>query len=90
MHSVVIPAKRSRRQQMRHHSMRQIALWLLARDMALAALTERVEAAGIETLALSPRSGDFNADLLTFGFGALRAALRIQLAPQDGCFIPDD
>jgi hypothetical protein len=61
-----------------------------AGDMALAALTERAKAAGIETLALSPRTGDFNVDLRTFGLGALRAALRIQLAPQDGCFIPDD
>ena len=54
-----------------------------AGDMALAALTERAEAAGIETLALSPRTGDFNEDLRTFGLRALRAALRIQLAPQD-------
>ena len=61
-----------------------------AGDMALAALTERAEVAGIETLALSPRTEDFNVDLRTFGLGALRAALRIQLAPQDGCFIPDD
>ncbi|CDX22663.1 conserved hypothetical protein [Mesorhizobium sp. ORS 3324] len=55
-----------------------------AGDMALAALTERAEAAGIETLALSPQRGDFNEDLRAFGLGALRAALRIQLAPQDG------
>ncbi|MBL6654264.1 MAG: toprim domain-containing protein, partial [Reyranella sp.] len=61
-----------------------------AGDMALAALTKRAEAAGIETLALSPQAGDFNADLRTFGLGALRAALRIQLTPQDGCFVPDD
>jgi hypothetical protein len=54
-----------------------------AGDMALAALTERAEAAGIEALALSPRRGDFNEDLRAFGFRALRAALRIQLAPQD-------
>ena len=54
-----------------------------AGDMALAALTERAEAAGIEALALSPRIGDFNEDLRAFGLGALRAALRIQLAPQD-------
>ena len=53
-----------------------------AGDMALAALTKR-EAAGIEALALSPRMGDFNEDLRAFGLGALRAALRIQLAPQD-------
>ncbi len=54
-----------------------------AGDMALAALTERAKAAGIEALALSPRTGDFNEDLRAFGLGALRAALRIQLAPQD-------
>ena len=54
-----------------------------AGDTALAALTERAEAAGIEALALSPRMGDFNEDLRAFGLGALRAALRIQLAPQD-------
>ena len=57
-----------------------------AGDMAFAALTERAEAAGIEALALSPQMGDFNEDLRAFGLGALRAALRIQLAPQDGCF----
>jgi hypothetical protein len=50
-------------------------------------LTERAEAAGIEALALSPLTGDFNEDLCGFGLGALRAALRIQLVPQDGCFI---
>ncbi|MDP2329834.1 MAG: toprim domain-containing protein, partial [Reyranella sp.] len=61
-----------------------------AGDMALAALTERAEATGIETRALSPQTGDFNADFRSFGLGALRAALRIQLAPQDGCFVPDD
>ncbi len=54
-----------------------------AGDMALAALTERAEAVGIEALALSPRRSDFNEDLRTFGLSALRAALRIQLTPQD-------
>jgi hypothetical protein len=54
-----------------------------AGDMALAALTERAEATGVEALALSPRMGDFNEDLRAFGLGALRAALRVQLAPQD-------
>ena len=54
-----------------------------AGDMALAALTERAEAAGIEALVLSPRMGDFNEDLRAFGLRALRAALRAQLAPQD-------
>jgi hypothetical protein len=53
-----------------------------AGDTALAALTERAEAAGIEALALSPRMGDLNEDLRAFGPGALRPALRIQLAPQ--------
>jgi phage/plasmid primase-like uncharacterized protein len=54
-----------------------------AGDMALAALTERAAAAGIEALALSPRLGDFNEDLQAFGPGELRAVLRPQLAPQD-------
>nr|WP_295468851.1 toprim domain-containing protein [Mesorhizobium sp.] len=54
-----------------------------AGDMALTALTERAEAAGIEALALSPRRGDFNEDVRAFGLRALRTALRIQLAPQD-------
>jgi hypothetical protein len=57
-----------------------------AGDMALAALTERAEAAGIEALALSPRMGDFNEDLQAFGLGAIRAAMRIQIAPMDVCF----
>jgi hypothetical protein len=54
-----------------------------AGDTAFAALTQRAEAAGIEALALSPRTGDFNEDLQAFGLAALRAALHIQLAPQD-------
>jgi Toprim domain len=61
-----------------------------AGDMALATLTERAEAAGIEALALSPRMGDFNEDLRAFGRVALRAALRVQFAPQDGCFFTHD
>ncbi|MFM9653902.1 DNA primase, partial [Streptomyces galilaeus] len=52
-------------------------------DMALVALTKRAEAAGIEAVALSPRMGDFNEDLRTFGLDALRAALRIQIVPMD-------
>ena len=52
-------------------------------DMALVALTKRAEAVGIEAVALSPRMGDFNEDLRTFGLDALRAALRIQIAPMD-------
>ena len=38
-----------------------------AGDTAFAALTERAEAAGIEALALSPQTGDFNEDLHAFG-----------------------
>jgi len=55
----------------------------LAGDAAVTSLTERAEAVGIETLTLSPRLGDFNEDLRTLGIDELRAALRIQLAPQD-------
>ena len=54
-----------------------------AGDAAVTALTERAEAAGIETIAWSPRFGDFNEDLRTVGIDELRAALRIQLTPQD-------
>jgi hypothetical protein len=54
-----------------------------AGDAAMTALTERAEAAGIETIAWSPRLGDFNEDLRTFGIDELRAALRTQLAPHD-------
>ena len=61
-----------------------------AGDMAFAALRECAEAAGIEARALSPRMGDFNDDLKAFGLGALQAALRIQLAPMDGCFSTGD
>jgi hypothetical protein len=46
-------------------------------------LTQRAKAAGIEAIPLSPRLGDFNEDLQIFGLDALRAALRIQLAPED-------
>jgi hypothetical protein len=48
-----------------------------------AVLTQRAEAAGIEAITLSPRLGDFNEDLHVFGLDALRAALRIQLVPED-------
>jgi hypothetical protein len=47
-------------------------------------LAERAHADGIEAITWSPRRGDFNEDLRAFGLGALRAALRIQLTPQDG------
>ncbi|QKC86961.1 toprim domain-containing protein [Mesorhizobium sp. NZP2077] len=54
-----------------------------AGDMAFAALTERAGAVGIEALPLSPRTSDFNEDLRRFGLAGLRAALRVQFAPQD-------
>jgi hypothetical protein len=48
-----------------------------AGDAAVIALTERAEAVGIEAIAWSPRLGDFNEDLRTFGIDELRATLRI-------------
>ena len=48
-----------------------------------AVLLQRAETAGIEAIPLSPRLGDFNEDLHVFGLDALRAALRIQLVPED-------
>jgi hypothetical protein len=54
-----------------------------AGEMAVAALTERAQAAGVEALVLSPQLGDFNEDLLAFGLDAVRASVRAQLAPQD-------
>jgi hypothetical protein len=55
----------------------------VAGDTAVAVLTERAEAAGIEALVLSPRLGDLNEDLQAFGPDAVRAAVRTQLAPED-------
>ena len=54
-----------------------------AGDMAVATLTERAEAAGIEAFALSPHRGDFNEDLQAFGLSKLRTALRSQIMPVD-------
>jgi len=54
-----------------------------AGDAVQAILSQRAETAGIEAIPLSPRLGDFNEDLHVFGLDALRAALRIQLAPED-------
>ena len=45
--------------------------------------TSSTKAAGIEAIAWSPRLGDFNEDLRTFGIEELGAALRLELAPQD-------
>jgi hypothetical protein len=54
-----------------------------AGEAAVAILLQRAEDAGIEAIPLSPRLGDFNEDLHIFGLDVLRAALRIQLAPED-------
>jgi phage/plasmid primase-like uncharacterized protein len=54
-----------------------------AGDAVQATLAQRAEAAGIEAIALSPRLGDFNEDLHIFGLNALRAAISIQLVPED-------
>lgn len=54
-----------------------------AGDAVHAILAERAADSGIEAIPLSPRLGDFNEDLHIFGFDALRATLRIQLAPED-------
>src|SRR6516165_3018740 len=54
-----------------------------AGDFAVATLTGRAQAAGIEALTLSPMLGDFNEDLRRLGVDHLRTALRFQLAPED-------
>jgi len=54
-----------------------------AGEAVQATLAQRAGAASIEAIALSPRLGDFNEDLHVFGLDALRAALRIQLTPED-------
>jgi Toprim domain len=54
-----------------------------AGDCAMATLVERAAAVGIEAITLSPRLGDFNDDLRTLGIAALRADLRVQIAPED-------
>ena len=54
-----------------------------AGDGAMAALIDRAEQAGIEAIVLSPALGDFNEDLRMLGIDALRAGIRVQIAPQD-------
>ena len=54
-----------------------------AGDLAVATLTERAQAVGIEAVALTPALGDFNEDLRELGVDELRAALRAQLAAED-------
>jgi len=54
-----------------------------AGDYAMTILIDRARGAGIEAITLSPQLEDFNEDLRTLGADALRATLRIQIAPQD-------
>jgi len=54
-----------------------------AGDVAVASLTERARVLGIEALTLSPVLADFNEDLRHLGIDDLRAALRVQLVPED-------
>jgi hypothetical protein len=54
-----------------------------AGDKAFAALAERAGAAEIEAISLMPTLRDFNDDLRRLGLAELRAALRVQLAPED-------
>lgn len=46
-------------------------------------LVARAHEVGIEAITLSPIMGDFNDDLVTRGLDALRAHIRVQLAPED-------
>jgi hypothetical protein len=54
-----------------------------AGDAARDRLIQRASEAGIEAMGLSPRRGDFNEDFTVLGISALRADLRLQLAPED-------
>jgi hypothetical protein len=54
-----------------------------AGDAVMAALTDRAQVSGIEPIGLLPTCGDFNEDLQQLGIDDLRAALRVQLLPED-------
>ena len=54
-----------------------------AGDGAMTTLIERANAAGIEAVVVSPALSDFNEDLRLTGLDSLRAAVRVQIAPQD-------
>ncbi len=54
-----------------------------AGETAVAALTERAQAADVETLTLVPALDDFNEDLCRLGAQVLRNELCAQLAPDD-------
>jgi hypothetical protein len=50
---------------------------------ALETVTERAHAVGIDARSLMPQLGDFNEDLRHLGIDQLRAAVRLQLEPED-------
>src|SRR5271165_2042127 len=54
-----------------------------AGDRAMATLIDRAQEVGIEGIVISAQLGDFNEDLRALGIDALRAALRVQIAPED-------
>ena len=54
-----------------------------AGDGARDSLVERARRVGIQAIVLSPERGDLNEDLRQHGIDALRAALRLQIAPED-------
>ena len=54
-----------------------------AGDGATESLIARAREVGIDAIVLSPRLSDFNDDLCHLGIDALRAAMRVQLAPED-------
>jgi len=54
-----------------------------AGDSAVTTLFDRAHAARIDAVTLSPQGDDFNDDLRRFGVDALRAAVRVQLVPED-------
>ena len=54
-----------------------------AGDAAHDTLRDRAHEAGIDVIPLSPGLGDFNDDLRLLGIDTIRAAVRIQLLPQD-------
>ena len=54
-----------------------------AGDGAVAGLFDRAQSAGIEAMVLSPQCGRLQRGSAELGINALRAALRVQLAPED-------
>jgi len=59
-----------------------------AGNRATAMLTKCVARAAIETIALSPRFGDFNDDLRQIAPAEMAAMVRVQLAPDDAAYFP--